>query len=76
MPEETKYKREYFEHATEEVTGFSITDATSTGLRPHDDVIWVGYRSEGRWLKPEEAIALADAIKRVANSHIARHDNN
>jgi hypothetical protein len=70
---DTKYKREYFEHETAEVAGFSITDATSTGLRPHDDLIWVGYRGEGRWLQPDEALALADSIKTIIASHVARH---
>jgi hypothetical protein len=63
----------YVEHETAEVAGFLITDATSTGPRPHDDLIWVGYRNDGRWLTPDEALAIAAAINKVAYSHIERH---
>ena len=64
---------DYVEHSNTEVAGFTITDGTSTGPRPHDDVVWVGRGNEGRWLKPNEAFALADAISATAAAHVARH---
>lgn len=63
----------YVEHLSLEVEGFRVTDATSSGTRPHDDLIWVGYGGmEGRWLSPEEAINVAATIAKVAVSHLVR----
>lgn len=63
----------YVEHQTFEVEGFRVSDATATGLRPHDDLVWVGYGgTEGRWLAPEKALALAAAITKAANGNLAR----
>lgn len=67
-------ERSYVEHLTLEVEGFRVVDATSTDSRPHDDVVWVGLGGvEGRWLSPEQALAVASAITEVAVSHLARH---
>lgn len=63
----------YVEHQTFEVDGFRVADATSTGPRPHDDLVWVGHGGmEGRWLSPERALALAAAISKAANGNLAR----
>lgn len=64
----------YTEHHVVEADGFRVVDATATGERPHDDLIWVGYGGmEGRWLTPGEAMAVASAITEVVSSHVARH---
>lgn len=63
----------YEEHQRIDVEGFSISDATATGLRPHDDLIWVGYGGMGgRWLTPDEALQVASAIVSVAHSNLER----
>lgn len=62
----------YVEHVSLEVEGFRVTDATATGERPHDDLIWVGYGIEGRWLTPEAALDLAAAINDSVAMHVAR----
>lgn len=63
----------YVEHQLCEVEGFRVVDATATGLRPHDDLVWVGYGgTEGRWLAPDRALTLAAAITKVANGNLAR----
>jgi hypothetical protein len=65
----------YTIHTDINVAGFNVVDSTTTGgLRPHDDVIWLGYGIEGRWLTPEEVLTLAEALKTTAQSHIARHN--
>jgi hypothetical protein len=62
----------YTEHQIAEVDGFCVVDATATGLRPHDDLIWIGYGIEGRWITPAIAIELAETIKTVALSNLFR----
>lgn len=63
----------YVEHQFVDVEGFRVVDATSTGSRPHDDLVWVGYGGMGGcWLRPEEALALSAAIAKVANGNLAR----
>lgn len=62
----------YTEHQLAEVEGFRVVDATATGQRPHDDLVWVGCGGmDGRWLTPGKALALAAAITKVANSNLA-----
>lgn len=61
------------EHQKIEVEGFIIVDSTAAGLRPHDDLVWVGYGGmEGQWLSPAQAIALSKAIAAVANGNLVR----
>jgi hypothetical protein len=67
---------EYTEHVHEEVAGFSVVDATSTGPRPHDDRVWVGYGNEGKWLTFEEAIELSTAIRKTAVHNAERREKN
>jgi hypothetical protein len=64
----------YTEHMAVEIHGFRVTDATSTDpLRPHDDLVWVGYGGmEGRWLTADRAEEVARAIDAVVQSHRAR----
>ena len=48
-------------------------DATATGPREHDDLVWVGYGgTEGRWLTSDKALELAAAITAVANGNLVR----
>ena len=43
----------YLEHQILEVEGFRVVDATATGPRAHDDLVWVGFGGvEGSWLTP------------------------
>ena len=71
----SKEEHGYVEHQTFEVEGFRVSDATATGLRPHDDLVWVGYGgTEGRWLSPESALELARGIVTVVNSNLARRN--
>lgn len=47
------------EHLTIDVEGFRVADATATGNRAHDDLVWVGYGGmEGQWLATEKVLAL------------------
>jgi hypothetical protein len=62
----------FVEHCRMDVAGFSIADTTATGLRPHNDVVWVGRDAGGKWLTPKDALALSEAIALVANSNLAR----
>ena len=63
----------YVEHQIIEVEGFRVVDATATGPRPHDDLVWVGYEGmDGRWLSPENALTLAASIFKAANGNLAR----
>lgn len=62
----------YVEHLTVEVDGFHVTDATATGPRPHDDLVWVGFGMEGRWLSREDAVQLSAAIAKVTASQLCR----
>jgi len=63
----------YVEHQLVEVDGFRVVDATSTGLRPHDDLVWVGYGGvEGSWITSDDALALAVAITTVATGNLVR----
>ena len=63
----------YIEHHLWEVEGFRVVDATATGQRPHDDLVWVGYGGvEGRWLPPAIALDLAAAITKAAKGNLAR----
>lgn len=63
----------YVEHHVFEVEGFRVVDATATGPRPHDDLVWVGFGGvDGRWLAPENALALAASIAKAANGNLAR----
>jgi hypothetical protein len=68
----------YTEHQITEVEGFRVVDATATGPRPHDDLIWIGYDGEGRWVTAATAIKIAAAITTVATSSIMRraHSDN
>lgn len=64
-------KDTYVEHRSLVVQGFRVVDATATGNRGHDDLVWVGYDGEGgRWLSPEEALAVASSIASVTVSHL------
>ena len=66
-------KDTYVEHQVHEVEGFRVVDATATGTRPHDDLIWVGYGGmDGRWITPEAALDLAAAINQTVAVHVAR----
>lgn len=66
-------KYNYAEHQLFEAEGFRVVDATATGPRSHDALVWVGYGgTEGRWLSPEAALDLAKGIVAVANSNLAR----
>jgi len=63
----------YVEHQAMEIEGFHVADATATGSRAHDDLVWVGYGGmNGRWITPKQALALAAAITAVANSNLVR----
>lgn len=63
----------YEEHQALEVEGFRVVDATATGGRAHDDLVWVGYGGmDGRWLTPEKALELAAGIVEVAKGNLAR----
>lgn len=63
----------YVEHQVMEVEGFRVVDATAIGSRPHDDLVWIGYGgTEGRWLSPEDALALASAITKAVSGNLAR----
>ncbi len=63
----------YAEHQRLEVDGFQLVDATATGPRAHDDLVWVGCGGlDGKWMKPEQALELAKAISTVANGNLAR----
>ncbi|MDO9236192.1 MAG: hypothetical protein Q7U28_09205 [Aquabacterium sp.] len=63
----------YVEHQLLEVQGFRVVDATATGPRAHDDLVWVGYGGvEGRWLSPEEAVSVAASIAKVVAAHVVR----
>lgn len=63
----------YVEHQVLDIEGFRVVDATATGVRSHDDLLWVGYGgTEGRWLTPGQALTLAAAITAVANSNLVR----
>lgn len=63
----------YVEHQILEVESFRLVDATATGSRPHDDLVWVGYGGfEGRWLTPDRALTLAAGIAVVANGNLVR----
>lgn len=65
--------RSYVIHLDFKVDSFWIVDSTTTGWRANDHTVWVGCGNSGRSLSPEIAIELADAIKKVALSHLARH---
>ena len=63
----------YVEHRLLEVEGFRVVDATATGPRAHDDLVWVGYGGiEGQWLTPAQALTLAGAITEAAHANLAR----
>lgn len=63
----------YIEHEVHEIEGFRVVDATTTGSRPHDDLIWVGYGGmDGRWVSPSTALQLAAAITKAANLNLSR----
>lgn len=71
---ESKNEYEFIEYESKEVAGFLVADSQSKGLRPHNDVIWLGYGGvNGRWMTPDELLELAEAIKTVVASHIERH---
>lgn len=64
----------YTEHSKAEAHGFEAVDATDTGPRaPFDDLIWVSYGADGRWLTPAQAEQVAGAIFGTAAAHRARH---
>lgn len=69
---------DYTEHQLCEVHGFKLADATHGRLNnsaPEHELIWVGIYGEGRWMRPEEVLELAAAMKHVANAHIERVAN-
>lgn len=68
----TELQYGYTEHTKFEQSGFSVVDATSTGPRPHDDLIWIGFNGEGRWVPPLEAVAYSRAIQEVVAAHCER----
>lgn len=72
--EKTMEQSQYVEHQIHEVSGFSIVDATSTGLRGHDDLIWIGTTDGqgGSWISPESAMALVAAIAQTAHGNMER----
>ncbi len=37
-----------------------------------EDLIWVGCYGEGVWLRPEEVLEIAEALRLVAHAHIDR----
>ncbi len=65
-------------HQDIEVHGFAINDATARQPEAHEyegkgqELIWCGIYGEGRWLRPEEVLELADALRLVALAHINR----
>jgi hypothetical protein len=67
-----KSQHSYVEHTKLELGGFVVADATATGLRPHDDLIWIGINDGGRWVTPLDAVAYSRAIQDVVASHYAR----
>jgi hypothetical protein len=62
----------YTEHMRTEIHGFDVTDATSEGTRPHNELVWVGFNTEGKWLTVEEATELANAILNTAIHNATR----
>jgi hypothetical protein len=63
----------YVEHLSLEAEGFRLVDATATGLRPHDDLVWIGCGAQdGKWITPDAALTLAAAITSVATDNLAR----
>lgn len=69
---------DYTEHQLCEVHGFKVVDSTHGRLNnsaPEHELIWVGIYGEGRWMRPEEVLELAAAMKHVANAHIERVAN-
>lgn len=63
----------FVEHTVLEVEGFRVVDATASGDRAHDDLVWLGYGGmDGRWLTPAEALTVAEGINSVVKSHLAR----
>lgn len=63
---------EYTEHTKFDQDGFVVVDATSTGSRPHDDLIWIGINESGRWVTALEAVAYSRAIQQVVAAHCER----
>lgn len=63
---------EYTEHKAVKVDVFEVVDATATGERAHDDLIWIGCFGEGKWVSPERAMEFAKAIETVVEAHNAR----
>jgi hypothetical protein len=63
----------YVEHARQELHGFELSDVTVADDRDnHDDLVWIAYGGEGRWLMPHEALALAKAIAELATGNLVR----
>lgn len=66
---------DYTEHERTELHGVTITDSTHGRVNnsaPEHELIWVGIYGEGRWMRPEEVLELAAALKHVAHAHIER----
>lgn len=66
---------DYTEHQVCEVHGFRVADSTHGRLNnsePEHELIWVGIYGEGLWMRPEEVLEVAAAMKHVANAHIER----
>ena len=62
--------RSYTEHSHTEAHGFDITDATLEA--PHGDLIWIGFRGDGRWLSAKDALEFSAAVKRAAHEQTER----
>jgi hypothetical protein len=62
----------YTEHKAVEIGAFVVVDATATGSRGHDDLVWIACRGEGEWVSPEQAMEFAKAIESVVLSHNTR----
>ena len=66
-------KDDYLELMSLGIEGFRIVDATSTGTRDHDDLVWIGYGGmDGRWMTPEQALSVSKGIEAVVAFHRAR----
>lgn len=63
----------YIEHKVMELDGgLKVVDATVSGLRQHDDLIWIEINGGGRWVTPLEAVAYSRAIQEVVAFHCER----
>ncbi len=63
---------ELHEHKVIEVEGFRVVDATSSTYPIHDNLIWVGQGTHGRWITIDQATKLAKAILDITDNNLAR----